>query len=340
MQAIPRIPVFVALLTLATGTSAAPQTVLFEDDFESGTAAWTLTSQWSLVNAGQTYCPSQAAPFPSGSQAVRFGKSNVTSGCSFGPLAGRLSTLAPIAIPANVQGARLRFASFEQTECGFGNCGWDHRFVRLSNDGIQWTTAWVGGQEGFWIEKQIDLSNHIGKDLWIAFDFEPIDPWANAYLGWLVDDVRVEVDPPGGPWIYCTSKLNTLACEPLMSFSGGLSFSGPDDLVVLCTNLRNNTLSKFIWSKAPFSLPFDGGTLCVAPPVTRTGVTSSLGSPPPAVNCSGSYSWAFTQAYLSANLAGPGDTLYVQTSARDFGELGQPTNKHSLSNAAAIPLLP
>lgn len=335
MRATPRLPAFFALLTLSTGAAATPQTALFEDDFESGIAAWTLTSQWSLVSAGQA-CPGKAAPFPSGTQAARFGSSTIGGSCNFGFSSGRLATAVPIAIPANVQGARLRFTSFEQTECIFGNCGWDERFVRLSNDGIQWTTAWVGGKEELWIEKQIDLSSHAGKDLWIAFDFEPVDLEANDYLGWLVDDVRVEVDVAGGPWIYCQAKLNSLGCLPFVSWAGDYSLGGADDLVVQCTNLRNNSLSKFIWSEAPFNLPFDGGTLCVAPPVTRTGVSSSLGTPPPLHDCTGSFIWNFSHAYLTQNSVAPGDTIYVQTSARDVGT----TNNHSLSNAVAIPIMP
>lgn len=331
-------PLRIAALAIAivctVQRGADAQTVIFSDDFESGGAKWDMQVEWHVSDVNFSCLPTPPAP-PSGTQVARFGTPGI---CFFGVEKGRMTTASPIPIPANAQAARLRFASYEETECGFGNCGWDDRRIFVSrNNGLSWMLAWEGGQERLWIEKSVDLSIFAGSSVLIAFEFDPVDFWLNSFSGWLVDDVAVEVDLPGDPVIYCTPKVNSLGCAPLMSYSGSPSLSGPDDLALICTNIRNKVWGSFAWSQAPNGAPFNGGTLCIQLPAKRTGSVSSGGSAKPAKDCSGSYTWPFTQAYLAASSLGAGTTFYTQYFGRDFGG----TNfTFTLSDAVAVTLLP
>ena len=310
-----RIALGALVLACILPARAGAQTVIFSDDFESGGVKWVMQPEWHLSTVGFGCLPAPPAP-PSGTQVARFGQAGT---CFFNTATGWMTTASAIPIPADAQAARLRFASYEATECGNGNCGWDDRRVFISrNGGLSWLLVWEGGQEGLWIDKSVDLSAFAGNDLLIAFEFDPVDHWWNNFAGWLVDDVRVEVDDAGGPVIYCTSKVNSLGCAPQMAYSGSPSLSGPDDLALSCTNLRNRVHGRFVWSLASNSVPFSGGTLCVAAPATRTTGALSGGSPAPVKDCSGSFTWSFSQAYLAANALGAGTTFYTQYVGRDF----------------------
>ena len=319
--------IWAGMLSCTAFQSASAQSVIFQDDFENGPAAWTFQNAWHLTGS---VCGSGPT---SGSTMARFGNPNQ---CGFNG-AGRLITAAAIDLPADAQAARLRYESWEDTECGGGNCGWDHRFVYVSDDGgATWDEVEDGGAELKWIEKSIDLSGYLGQSVLIAFEFDDIDPLWNGTGGWMLDDVKVEVDEPGGPTIYCSPKLNSQGCGPLMSYSGDPSLSGADDLVLATTNLRNNVYGSFAWSTGVNNTPFQGGTLCVQIPARRTTTVSTGGSAAPKLDCSGSYSWLFSHAYLIENSIDPGETVHCQFFGRDVGS-GAPM---TLSNAVAVTILP
>jgi hypothetical protein len=331
----------VLAIALASAALAPAQTVVaFHDDFEAGLGYWSTTQEWSL-DSEQGTCGVYAAPFPSSSHAAHYGSVLGGSTCGFGDYIwteGFLTTVLPIDLPGWASAARLRFSSFEQTECGYGNCGWDERYIYVSIDGGQsWVQVGVGAAEGAWFARTIDLSAYLGHAVLVRFGFAPVDSWANYYLGWLIDDVTVEYDaPPAGT--YCTGKVSSAGCIPTVSWSGDTSLGGPDDLVVRADLLLNNVASKLIWSRAPNSTPFHGGTLCVQAPAARTTVLLSGGSAGTATDCSGAYSFAFTHAYLASKNVLAGQTLYVQASTRDPGF--PPPDNHSLSAGLYFTILP
>ncbi len=312
------------------------QAVLFFDDFEAGLSNWTAEALWALQDAGGP-CGTPVAPFPSGQQAARFGTTAPSGWCHFlGAAAGDLTLATPIAIPATALAVRLHYSTFESTECGGPNCGWDERFVRLSTDGGQnWTTVGVGGNEGEWFEPVIDLTPFRGNDVLIAFRFDPVDDVWNDFLGWYVDDVRIECDMAAP---YCTAKVNSLGCTPELSSSGMPSFTTGDPFQVTATQILNQRPSKLIWSRGANATPFQGGVLCVQSPAARTTVLSSGGAAPGANDCSGSYSWVFTPAYLASKSFVAGETLHVQFHGRDSGFPAP--NGYSLSAALAVTFLP
>ena len=323
-----------ALSSLALANASA-QSVIFYEDFESGSSGWSLQGDWHLTPVSSVaFCGITNPNAPSGLVTARFGEQD---NCYFNVPTGRMHSPL-IAIPATAQAARVRFVSYEETECETNNCGWDHRSLYVSIDGgANWDLVWEGGWEDKWIEKSIDLSPYLGQTIQLAFEFAPIDGYGNHFLGWLVDDVQVEVDEFAGPTIYCAPKLNSQGCEPLMSYSGDVSLSGPDDLLMSTSNLRNNVYGSFAWSTGINNMPFQGGKLCVQIPARRTTTVSTSGTAAPALDCSGSYTWFFSHAYLLDNSIDPGETIYCQYFGRDVGTGFAPM---TLSNAVKATILP
>lgn len=121
------------------------------------------------------------------------------------------------------------------------------------------------------------------------------------------------------PAIYCTAKTNSAGCTPSIDSSGVPSVSTPSNFVVTASSVLNGKFGIFFWGRQPTSFPFSGGTLCVQPPIVRTATQASGGTPPPAVDCSGTYALHFSETYAAAQGLGPGDDVYCQFWSRDPG---------------------
>ena len=74
-----------------------------------------------------------------------------------------------------------------------------------------------------------------------------------------------------------------------------------------------------IWGRAPAATSFAGGTLCVAPPLTRTAAQTSGGNSLPPEDCTGTYVFQFTPAMMSQAGLQVGDDVYSQYWSRDNG---------------------
>jgi hypothetical protein len=134
----------------------------------------------------------------------------------------------------------------------------------------------------------------------------------------LVDDITT----------YCVAKVNSQGCTPSISFTGYPSFAGSDAFFITANGVLNNKPGLMIWSLTAASTPFFGGTLCLAAPITRTPGQNSYGSPLPAQDCTGTYAFHFSQAYMLAQLLPQGTHVRAQYWSRDPGS-GPP---HSASN--------
>ena len=97
----------------------------------------------------------------------------------------------------------------------------------------------------------------------------------------------------GTPVAYCTAKLNSQGCLPQIGHVGLMQLGGPAPFSVTAqqvVNGKNGLL--FYGTSGAASTAFQGGLLCVAPPVTRTTVQSSAGNAGPD-DCSGSFDFDF-----------------------------------------------
>ncbi len=137
---------------------------------------------------------------------------------------------------------------------------------------------------------------------------------------------------------YCTGKLNSAGCTPSISLSGQPSAAGPGSGWLTGSELVNSASGQLIWSLAPASVPFRGGTLCLAAPRIRTGPMPSGGSAQPALDCTGSYSFHFSSFYMAQRGLSAGLTIYAQYYQRDRG-LAAP-NDIGLTDAVSFEIAP
>jgi hypothetical protein len=121
------------------------------------------------------------------------------------------------------------------------------------------------------------------------------------------------------PVVYCVAKTNSLGCLPAIGHDGAPSVSIGNNFHVTAANVRNRKPGLLLWSVAPASIPFGGGTLCVAPPVTRTAGQDSGGTALPANDCSGTYAFTFSHAYMASKGLLPGASIHAQYWSRDPG---------------------
>jgi len=120
------------------------------------------------------------------------------------------------------------------------------------------------------------------------------------------------------PKAYCTAKVNSQGCVPAIDSTGSPTLTGADDFFVTATEIINRQPGILIWSLNPNEVAFQGGTLCLAASIVRTPVQSSGGNPPPA-DCSGSFSFHFSQAYLGSRAVAAFTALHAQYWYRDPG---------------------
>ena len=78
---------------------------------------------------------------------------------------------------------------------------YDSTSVDVSYDGVNWETIWYAdsadpSEEAWeWVEVPITIPEG-AVGLWIRFVFDSVDPIANDFVGWLIDDVKVVQGPP------------------------------------------------------------------------------------------------------------------------------------------------
>ena len=138
------------------------------------------------------------------------------------------------------------------------------------------------------------------------------------------------LDAPAGPQTYCTAKTSSSGCVPSIGFTGSPSPAG--GFTLTASQVEAVQLGVAFWSTAGDNnggAPFQGGFLCVTPPVKRQPVAGSGGSTP----CSGSYATP-----MSAVIAGlpAGTQVYAQYWFRDPGA----ASGTGLSDALAFTTLP
>lgn len=117
---------------------------------------------------------------------------------------------------------------------------------------------------------------------------------------------------------YCTAKTNSQGCVPLMSSAGFASLAGYDAHFLVATRVLNQKFGLLLWATQPGALAFGGGTLCVKAPLVRTPATLSGGSASGA-DCTGSYTFHWSQAYMQSVGMVAGLTCYAQWWTRDPG---------------------
>jgi hypothetical protein len=136
---------------------------------------------------------------------------------------------------------------------------------------------------------------------------------------------------------YCLAKVNSQGCLPAIGSTGTPSLSGPDDFHVVAVLELNRKVGLAVFGRQAAHLPFGGGILCAAAPLVRSGGQNSGGSTGQ-VDCTGTYDFHVTHAWLVQHGWSAGDELFAQYWSRD------PSHPDgtgvALSNALRCVLLP
>ena len=120
---------------------------------------------------------------------------------------------------------------------------------------------------------------------------------------------------------YCTAKVNSSGCTPMIGAFGTPSVTHLQPYLVSAVNMISRKATILIYGYAPGNAPFFGGTLCIGPPVRRTAPVVFTGGVWPPNNCTGASTFDFNariQSGLDPALTA-GTTVYAQYWGRDGG---------------------
>ncbi len=179
--------------------------------------------------------------------------------------------------------------------------------VQVSNNGTQWVTVEVVGPTGYescggWLKHQFRVADYVVPTATVRVRFIAADLGSDSIIEAAIDDLEVtDVGCPNpSPEVYCTAKPNSLGCLPSIAFTGTPSVSSPAAFTISASNELNNRFGLLFYGNGTAAGAFQGGTLCVNQPLTRTNLQNSNGNPPPD-DCSGTYAINFN-AYIQSGI--------------------------------------
>ena len=191
----------------------------FTESFEAGFGNWTMSGLWNS-EAQTDNCGALRAPFPSATNAAWYGVQAVCTFNNGATNSGSLTMNFDVPIPTWATAATITYRSFEQTECGFGNCGYDARYIDVSADGgATWPTRIAAGAtESAWYTPSFSLVGSIGQLIRIRFTFESGDNIGNDFFGWMVDNIRLN---------YTAGSCTTVGYYDMTLGAGNTNQAGP-----------------------------------------------------------------------------------------------------------------
>jgi len=135
-----------------------------------------------------------------------------------------------------------------------------------------------------WVAQEIDIAAQADGQASVQVEFEIQTGWIRSLGGWNLDDFELyTLGPSQGqcptPIAYGVAKVNTNGWTPIISSTGTPSVTSGDFAINMDMGMPSQPVI-LISSASTSSNPFMGGTLWIAPPVTRHGVQflDSLGS--------------------------------------------------------------
>jgi Tol biopolymer transport system component len=134
-----------------------------------------------------------------------------------------------------------------------------------------------------------------------------------------VNDAFVQDRGALAPGAYCEAKTDSVGCVPAMGFTGIPSATSASAFDVRAERLPAGRLGVLLYGFGSSHEPFAGGVRCVAPPIRRAAVVTSVGS---GSGCTASLSADFNARIRSGADTGlvPGTVVYAQYLYRDRGD--------------------
>ena len=172
--------------------------------------------------------------------------------------------------------------------------------------------------------------NHDGLD-------DVVVGWPSAdYAGTDSGRVKTWSGTPFPVTTYCTATTNGLGCAATITTTGTPSATSTAAFTIRAQQVVNNKTGLLFYGRHGDALPYLGGYLCVAPPLSRTFLQNSAGSST-GTSCTGLLTVNMNGWIQSNNdpTLGTGDTVFAQFWYRDIA--GQGT---AYTNAVTFTVMP
>ena len=164
---------------------------LFTDDMESATTAtnWTATGLWHLATSSACASPG----FASATKSYYFGQD---AGCTYNTSKTVKGTLTSREIAGITATSKLRFQYLREVESGSSG-SYDKTSVEVAvGSSTTWTKIWSKdskdpSQKSWQSSGELSLAEYAGKTIKVRFNFDSVDSYDNAHIGWMIDDVVV-----------------------------------------------------------------------------------------------------------------------------------------------------
>lgn len=276
--------------TFPAAGAAGPQkfyvgivTIWFATNFETGVQGWThaqvatqddwhLSSQFGVnTSFGKSGDPTSA---PSGQNI--WGNDLGPSGWngSYGNNVSNYLRSPPIDL-SQATGSTLvlkRWLTVEKSQ-------FDKATIKVDGQQVWINPSAVDLLDTSWNEMEIDVSAIADGKPAVPVEFGLVTDAGTTFGGWNIDDfaiLSVEAVCPQ-PTSYCVGKVTSAFTLPTIGFTGSPSLSAAN-LVVTLSGAIPTTNSTVFWGAQPATTPFNGGTLCIAPPLFRGPVTLTSGA--------------------------------------------------------------
>jgi len=155
-----------------------------------------------------------------------------------------------------------------------------------------------------------------------------------------LDDAFVLDRSNPGPYYYCTRAQIPLGCAAALDVQGLPQASASTGFQISSSELPNDSRCGLLYSlTGSQEQPFGVGTLCLRPPLSRAGFTSSAGTLG-VVDCSGSFKFDFN-SYMAAGTDPallPGTWVWAQIWYRDPQHQG--ARRHATTGAVSFVIRP
>jgi subtilisin family serine protease len=171
-----------------------PVGVLYEEDFTDPTG-WTVGGLWHTTAALGCVDLTEygSVAYYGIDAACNYNTGDRTSGELTSP---------PIDVSSAVA-VQVRFDHFRQVEY-FEDGAYDQTYVKARLGDGTWKTIWASDStypsEEAWTQVTVGpFATGGAQTLQLRFGFDSVDRWANSFIGWLVDSVRIEPAASGSP---------------------------------------------------------------------------------------------------------------------------------------------
>jgi hypothetical protein len=177
---------------------------LLAADFEAGIpAGWAASGLWHTTGA---------CPRPSECNPAAWAYYGIDATCTFntGAVNSGVMSAPLIAIPAGISSATLTYCSAYAGEGGNSNVS-ARDWAWVSVNGAEVDDVSFDGTGSDWAIRAVDLTAFAGQNVTLAFNFDSRSGILNNFLGWEVDDVRLDVVVIG--LLDCNGNVVPDSCE-------------------------------------------------------------------------------------------------------------------------------